>query len=48
MVGTLVDPNSDNFLPEDAPPPQPAPQNENPWHPFESQSHFELADFIFH
>jgi hypothetical protein len=47
MIGTPVDPKGDSFLPENAPPPQPIP-NENQWHPFESRSHFELANFIFH
>ena len=48
MAGTPVDPKGDNFLPENAPPPQSAPQHKNSWHPFESRPHFELADFIFH
>jgi len=48
LLGTPIDPKGGNFLPENVPPPQFAPQNKNPWHPFESRPHFELADFIFH
>ncbi|KAI5987164.1 hypothetical protein EDC04DRAFT_2873452 [Pisolithus marmoratus] len=46
LDGTPVDSSGDD-LPESAPAPQPNPQNKRPWHPFESQAHFELADFIF-
>ena len=46
MIGMPVDPKDNTFLPENAPPPQIS-QDKTPWHPFESQSHFELADFIF-
>jgi len=47
ILGTPVDSNGGD-LPEDASAPQPNPQHRSPWHPFESQAHFELADFIFH
>ncbi|KAI6009054.1 hypothetical protein EDC04DRAFT_2581765, partial [Pisolithus marmoratus] len=40
-----------NYLPPKTPPPplpQPVnPQDAQPWHPFTSQGHFELADFLF-
>lgn len=36
-----------NRLPPGAPPPPPPPPRANPWYPFESRSHFELADFLF-
>lgn len=35
-------------LPEDSPPPEKSTANPtNPWEPFTSRAHFELADFIF-
>ena len=52
LLGTPADLNGDDLPEPDAPDPQPTTSNpqhstRSPWHPFESQAHFELADFIF-
>jgi len=51
LLGTPVDSNGDD-LPShsgDAPAATQLPNDgKSQWHPFESQAHFELADFIFH
>ncbi|KAI5991664.1 hypothetical protein EDC04DRAFT_2872897 [Pisolithus marmoratus] len=50
LQGTPCDVDG-NYLPPKTPPPplpQPVnPQDAQPWHPFTSQGHFELADFLF-
>ena len=35
-----------NFIPQDSPPPPP-PVSPQGWFPYESQTHFELTDFLF-
>ncbi|KAF8447545.1 hypothetical protein L210DRAFT_3609849 [Boletus edulis BED1] len=49
IIGTPCD-SKGQFLPSGSKPPASAssiPGNDNPWHPFNNQAHFELADFLF-
>ncbi|KAF8124479.1 hypothetical protein EV363DRAFT_1178092 [Boletus edulis] len=49
IIGTPCD-SKGQFLPSGSKPPVSAssiPGNDNPWHPFNNQAHFEFADFLF-